>query len=87
MTSFQSVFTDANSTPTVTLEKNTFPRIPPINITTNGVLQLLQELDLHKVFGPDEIPSKFLRETSVSIAPSPTLIYQASLHQGELPSD
>jgi len=38
---FQSVFTDANSTPTVTLEENTFPQIPPINITADGVLQLL----------------------------------------------
>jgi len=84
---FQSVFTDANSTPTVTLKENAFPHIPPINITTDGVLQLLQELDPHKASGPDGIPSKFLRETSVSIAPALTLIYQASLHQGELPSD
>ena len=84
---FQSVFTDTNSTPTVPLEGNTFPHIPPINITTGGVLQLLQELDPHKASGPDGIPSKFLKETSVSIAPSLTLIYQASLHQGELPSD
>ena len=38
---FQSVFTDTNSTPTVSLEGNTFPHIPPINITTEGVLQLL----------------------------------------------
>jgi len=75
------------STPTVTLEENTFPQIPPINITTDGVLQLLQELDPHKASGPDGIPSKFLRKTSVSIAPSLTLINQASLHQGELPSD
>ena len=84
---FQSVFTDTNSTPTVPLEGNTFPHIPPINITTEGVLQLLQELDPHKASGPDGIPSKFLKETSVNIAPSLTLIYQASLHQGELPSD
>ena len=84
---FQSVFTDTNSTPTVPLEGNTFPHIPPINITTEGVLQLLQELDPHKASGPDGIPSKFLKETSVSIAPSLTLIYQALLHQGELPSD
>ena len=76
----QSVFTDTNSTPTVPLEGNTFPHIPPINITTEGVLQLLQELDPHKASGPDGMPSKFLKETSVSIAPSLTLIYQASLH-------
>ena len=60
---FQSVFTDANSTPTVTLEENAFLHMPPINITTDGVLQLLQELDPHKASGPDGIPSKFLRET------------------------
>jgi len=60
---FQSVFTDANSTPTVTLEENAFPHMPPMNITTGGVLQLLKELDPHKASGPDGIPSKFYRET------------------------
>jgi len=48
---------------------------------------VLQELDLHKASGPDGIPSKFLSETSASIAPSLTLVYQASLHKGELPTD
>ena len=56
-----TIFTDANPTPTVTLEENTFPHIPPVNIMTEGVLQLLQELDPHKASGPDGIPSKFLK--------------------------
>ena len=84
---FQSVFTDTHSIPTATLLGPTFPNISPINITSERVLQLLQELDPHKASGPDGIPSKCLKETSVSIVPALTLIYKASLHQGELPSD
>jgi len=58
--------------------------ISSINKTTEGVLQLLQELDPQKAPSPD---GKFLRETPVSIAPALTLIYKASLRQGELPLD
>jgi len=68
---FQFVFTDTNSTPTVTLEGNIFLHISPISITTEGVLQ---ELHPYKVSGPHGMPSNCLREISVSIAPSLTLI-------------
>jgi len=64
-----------------------FPHISSINITTEGVLQLIQELDPFKAYRPDGIPSKFSRETPTSLATALTLIYKAPLHHGELPLD
>ena len=43
------------------------PIIPDINITTAGILKLLQNLDVHKATGPDQVSSRFLKETAESI--------------------
>ena len=63
------------------------PDIDPIQVEANGVVELLKSLEIHKVAGPDEIPAHILKETSELLAPSITLIYQASLHQCSLPTD
>ena len=63
------------------------PDIDPIQIDTNGVVELLNFLEVHKSAGPAEIPAQFLKETRHLLAPSLTLIYQASLHQCSLPTD
>jgi len=49
---FQSVFTDTNS-------GSWREYISSINITTESVFQLLQELDSYKASGLDGIPSNF----------------------------
>ena len=63
------------------------PDIDPIQIETNGIVELLQSLEAHKAAGPDEIPAHFLKEFSVALAPSLSLTFQASLHQCTLPSE
>ena len=63
------------------------PCIQSISITAQGIAQLLQELDPSKACGPDGIPTKLLKETSFTISPMLTLIFNASLVQGKLPSD
>ena len=63
------------------------PCIQSISITAQGIAQLLQELDPSKAFGSDGIPTKLLKETSFTISPMLTLIFNASLVQGKLPSD
>ena len=45
------------------------------------------DIDPYKFTGPDNIPAKFLKETAVQIAPALSLIFQASIDQGILPSD
>ena len=61
--------------------------MPPLHINTEGVTNLLLGIDLYKSTGPDNIPAKFLKETAVQISPALSLIFQASINQGILPSD
>jgi len=77
--------TAADSIPS--LDGHSFPGIPSIQIEIDGVSHLLQELDPHKASGPDDISARFLKETSTSITPAISLIFNASLAQGKLPQD
>ena len=52
------------------------PDIDPIQVDTNGVVKLLNSLEVHKSAVPAEIPAQFLKETRDLLAPSLTLIYQ-----------
>jgi hypothetical protein len=58
-----------------------------ITINTEGVQNLLQHLKPNKATGPDDIPAKFLKEVNIEISPLISLIFQASLDQGQIPSD
>ena len=86
---FSSVFTKSNipSDQIPSLENNPYPVITPLLIEENSVRLLLQNLDSHKAQGPDGIPARFLKETSNHIAPALTLIFNASIQQGKLPTD
>ena len=52
-----------------------------------GVAHQLAILNPSKSGGPDEIPPRFLKELANDLAPSLTLIFQASLKQGTIPDD
>ena len=67
---FSSVFTASSSTPLPTLEESTIPDITPISIDSHGVKCLLDNLDIHKSAGPDNIPSRLLKELSTELAPT-----------------
>ena len=80
---FSSVFTPISLDTPPAMDEPLIPDIDPIQVDTNGV----ELLKVHKAAGPDEIPAQLLKETSDLLAPSLTLIYQASLHQCSLPAD
>ena len=61
--------------------------MPNIVITIPGVQKLLKNLKPNKASGPDNIPSKFLRETAAELAPALTSLFKASLHQSKIPND
>ena len=82
-----SVFTTEDTQCTLTPDESPYPDIQPISITYADVSQLLTTLDVHKAPGPDKIPSHLFQLTSQEIAPVLTLIFNSSLHQGELPMD
>ena len=52
-----------------------------------GVRKLLLALDENKATGPDLIPSRLLKILANEIAPVLTILFQASIDQGKIPSD
>jgi len=56
-----------------------------IEVNVECVCQFLFNLDLQKAGGPDNIPTRFLKEFSTQLAPCLTIIFQASLEQGIVP--
>ena len=59
-THFQSVFTQENAD-TPHMPNNPLPDIPHLDITTNGIRKLPQNLDVNKAPGPDNIPAYILK--------------------------
>jgi hypothetical protein len=57
-----------------------FPNLEQIQ--PNGIKSLLSTLNPLKATGPDNISGRFLKE----LTPALTLIVQASLHQGQVPT-
>ena len=50
-------------------------------------MQLLQQLDSSKAYGPDNISGRLLKEFAFELSSPLTLIFQASLKQGQPPRD
>jgi hypothetical protein len=63
------------------------PEMNKITINTEGAHNLLQHLKPNKATGLEDIPTKFLKEVSIEISPLITFIFQASLDQGQIPSN
>ena len=84
---FSSVFTEETSVDMPAMSGSRFPDIHSFKFDQAGVLKLMQGLNPHKPEGPDHIPTRFLKEFAAELSPAMTLIFQASLQQGELPDD
>ena len=84
---FSSVFTDENVSTLPDLGFSPYNSIVTEDINVEGVAKLLSDLQSHKAHGPDGIPAYLLKETATSMAPLLTLIFKASLHQHQLPTD
>ena len=61
---FSSVFTCEDTTNVPVLEGDPLPDIQSVHIHTDGIAQLLLNLKSHKVAGPDNLPSNFLKEVA-----------------------
>ena len=64
-----------------------YPAMPDFNITENGVLKLLHDLNPKKAPGPDNLAPRLLRELRNTLAPILTELYNRSLLEGKLPDD
>ena len=63
-----------------------FPNLEQIQIQPNGIKSLLSALNPLKATGPDNISGRFLKELHQELTPALTLNFQASLHQGQVPT-
>ena len=81
-----SVFTGDTKTSLPDLGPSQYPSMEDITVSCEGVVKLLKNLKPHMVAGPDDIPLMLLREAADEIAPAITLLFQASLNQGNTPS-
>jgi len=81
---FSSAFTQEDTSTTPELEGNPFPKISLIQVHIDGVSQWLHNLKPHKAAGPYNLPSYFLKVVANEIFPALTIIFQASLNQGNL---
>ena len=83
---FYSVFTrENNDVPPVNLPR--YPNMDNIEFTTQGIVKLLQKLKPGKSAGPDNIPTRILKEYALHIAPVLQVIYTQSYQTGILPTD
>ena len=74
---FHRVFTkDDGQVPTHS--SSNFQAMPEIDITDEGILNLLNNLDVSKAAGPDNIPNRILKLTAKQIAPVLQFIFKQS---------
>ena len=84
---FTSVFTRDTTEVLPEIQGNSFPQIPPLQITVGGVTKLLKSLKTNKASGPDGLPNRILKECAEELSPALTAIFNQSLNTGELPED
>ena len=68
-------------------EENHLPVLEDINITLNGIIKLLKDLNPNKSPGPDNLGPRVLKELAEDIAPILLMIFWRSLNTGEVPED
>ena len=83
---FASVFTNEDQSDLPDLGSSPHPTMDDITVSCEGVAKLLRNLKAHKAAGPDGLPARLLKETASEIAPAVTLLFQASIDQGSVPS-
>jgi hypothetical protein len=83
---FSSVFTDDASSPLPHMGPSLHPSMEDIVVNVAGVAKLLRNTKPHKATGPDGVPARLLKEVAEEIAPAITILFQASINQGVVPS-
>ena len=84
---FKSVFTKITADATPKLPGNNYPSINQLNITLHGVQKLLENINVKKAAGPDNISGKILQTLSSELAPVLHFIFVQSLGSGVLPNE
>ena len=81
---FKSVFTVENLSYIPDKGTSPYPFVPKINITLQGVINLLSSCDPHKLPGPDNLHATFSKQVSTEIASMLTHLFQQSLRDNSI---
>ena len=84
---YSSVFTMEDTSSLPSKGPSPFPTMPDITITVAGVEKLLASLNPRKASGPDQVPTRILKEHASTLAPVLQIIFQQSLDTGDIPED
>lgn len=84
---FTSVFTCEPSHDTPTLRRSDYSEMPPIEITTEGIIKLINNLQSSSAPGPDNIPAKILKATNTASSRFLQIIFTQSISEGTIPDD
>jgi hypothetical protein len=77
---FLQAFTPATDDAVPNKGQSQHPQMPDIIITENGINKLLQNINIHKASGPDNIHGRILKECTTQIAPILTTLFSLSLN-------
>jgi len=83
---FTGVFTTEDTTNVPAMDGDSYSDTPHFTVEAEGVQKLLLNPNTHKASGPDNIPTQFLKDFAEVITPALTLLFNASLQQGTVPS-
>jgi len=84
---FKSVFTHEDTSHIPTLSGPSYPTLSNLNLSVEGVMKLLKELDPNKASGPDNIPCRVLKELATELAPVVTAFFGQSVEHCVVPRD
>ena len=84
---FSSVFSHPEPKIEDKTPKHNHPEMEPIQISREGVLKLLLNINEHKATGPDGIPGRLLKTCALEILDSYVLLFETSLKQGKVPTN
>ena len=73
--------------PPVTETSRPYPDIVELRITSDGVQKLLENLNPNKSMGPHQIHPRVLKQLATAVAPIVAVIFNKSLHSGEVPEE
>ena len=84
---YQSVFTQENLSQLPNLGHSPYPNLPKLTFGKAGIVKLLKDLNTSKACGPDNIPTRVLKECAEEIGPFLQAIFSQSYRNGSLPDD
>ena len=82
---FVSVFTPVTDDALPPVCNRCLNALESITVTEEGVLKLLQSINVNKAIGPDKIPNQVLKECAEEFAPAVRCLFQLSLDSCTLP--